>query len=306
MPADSFLDTIGGHPLPVLIARGWYASRSDVDVQLEYADGTLVPPSVLCRELRPDVTAAKKLDFPWPGFIAEFHLTGRPKAIRLFGTATRVPEAGRYGTAEPHYKVLYENDSILHRDDIYRVGAPVPADPTLVELADALVGRTALDFGCGTGDLVAKLRALGRDASGIEIDRPAIREHMSAEAAPFVKLYDGSLPLPYPDKFFDTVIATEVIEHVDDPHAVARELMRVAGSTLFVTVPDISSIPLSWPTHTVPWHLLEGSHVNFFNPKSLAALFRPHFTPAQQIRIFNYMIGPHFIPGSIAILFSRS
>lgn len=303
---DSFLDTIGGHPLPVLIARGWYASRSDVDVKLEYADGTLAAPSVLCRELRPDVTAAKKLDFPWPGFIAEFHLTGRPKAIRLFGKATKIPDAERYATAAPHYQVLYESDRIAHREDIYAIGPPVPPDPTLVELAGALVGKTVLDFGCGTGGLVAQLRALGRDATGIEIDRPAIRAHLSAEAAPFVTLYDGSLPLPYPDASFDTVMGTEVIEHVDDPHAVARELMRVARGTIFVTVPDISSIPLSWPTRTVPWHLLEGSHVNFFNPKSLAALFAPQFKPAQQIRIFNYMIGPHFIPGSIAILFERS
>ncbi len=303
---EFYLDNISGHPLPVLLARGWCTDPDRIDVALIYADGTRAAPSVLCRELRPDVIAAKKLDFPWAGFIAEFHLTGRPKAVELFGKAHAVPDAERYGSAEPHYRELYESDHIAHRDQIYCVGPPVPANPTLVELADALVGKTVLDFGCGTGDLVAKLRALGREAVGIEIDRPAIRAHLSTAAQPFVTLYDGGLPLPYPDRTFDSVIATEVVEHVEDPFAVARELMRVARTSVFITVPDMASIPFSWPTNTVPWHLLEGSHVNFFNARSLSALFAPHFTPARQIRIFNYMIGPHFIPGSIAILFTRA
>ena len=300
------LDSISGQPLPVLLARGWCTDPDRVDVALVYADGTRVAPSVLCRELRPDVVAAGKASFLWPGFLAEFHLAGRPKSVQLFGKAFAVPDAERYGSVEPHYKELYETERVLHREEIYCVGLPVPADPVIVDLAQELLGGSILDFGCGTGDLVAKLRAMGRDAVGIEIDRPPIRAHMSAAAAPFMTLYDGSLPLPYPDRAFDSVIATEVVEHVDDPHAVASELMRVARTSIFITVPDISAIPLSSPTNMVPWHLLEASHVNFFNAKSLSTLFRPHFMPARQLRILNYMIEPRFIPGSIAILFTRA
>ena len=54
------LDSISGQPLPVLLARGWCTDPSDIDVALVYADGTRVAPSVLCRELRPDVVAARK------------------------------------------------------------------------------------------------------------------------------------------------------------------------------------------------------------------------------------------------------
>jgi SAM-dependent methyltransferase len=306
MDTEFRLDDIIGHPLPVLLARGWCTDETNVEIALEYVDGTRVAPSVLCRELRPDVVEAKKANFPWAGFLAEFHLVGRPKSLQLFGKTFDVPDAEHYGSVEPHYRALYETERVLHREEIYCVGLPIPTDPVIVDLASALLSGSILDFGCGTGDLVAKLRALGRDAVGIEIDRPPIREHMSAEAAPFLSLYDGSLPMAYPDQAFDSVIATEVVEHVDDPHAVARELMRVARTSIFITVPDISAIPLSWPTNTVPWHLLESSHLNFFNPKSLSALFRPHFVPAKQMRIFNNRIGPYFIPGSIAILFTRA
>lgn len=301
---DWFVDSFHGQPLPVLLVRGWCTDPSDIDLTLEYADGRRAAASVMTRELRADVAAAKKLDFPWAGFIAEFHLDGRPAAVEMFGRKVAVPEPDSYGTAQAHYNELYWTDRILHREDIYGVGLPLPANPTIVQLADALLGTRVLDFGCGTGDLVAKLRARGRDAVGIEIDRPAIREHLSGEARSFVKLYDGSLPLPYPDKAFDSAIATEVLEHVGDPHAVARELMRVCGESIFITVPDMSSIPLSWATNTVPWHLLEASHVNFFNARSLSTLFRPAFKPVKQLRIFNYNIGPHLIPGSIAILFA--
>jgi SAM-dependent methyltransferase len=174
-----------------------------------------------------------------------------------------------------------------------------------MQLTAALLGSRILDFGCGSGDLVAKMRAQGRDVTGIEIDRPAIREHLRPGAAPFVKLYDGSLPLPYADRSFDSVLATEVIEHVDKPEAVTQELMRVCRETIFITVPDMSSIPFSWPTATVPWHLLEVTHVNFFNARSLCTLFAPQFMPAKYFRIGNNVIREHFIPGSICVLFER-
>ncbi len=306
MSARWFVDSITGHPLPVLIVRGWCTDPAGVDVTLECADGSVHPPALMCRELRPDVVAVEKLAFPWPGFVAEFHLTGQPKAVRMLGRNIPVAGPERYGSAEPHYKELYQTEQVLHREQIYCVGPPTPANPAIVQLADALLGNSVLDFGCGSGDLVAKLRALGRDAIGIEIDRPAIREHLVAEAQPYVKLYDGSLPLPYPDQAFDSAIATEVIEHVADPHAVARELTRVCRNSVFITVPDMSCIPFSWPTNMVPWHLLEASHVNFFNARSLGTLFRPDFVPAKQFRIFNLMIGEHFVPGSIGVLFTRA
>ena len=93
---------------------------------------------------------------------------------------------------------------------------------------------------------------------------------------------------------------------MDDPVAVTKELMRVTRAPIFITVPDMSSIPLSWPTNTVPWHMLEGTHVNFFNARSLSALFAPHFMPAKRFRLNNNMVSGQFIPGSIAVLFTRA
>jgi 2-polyprenyl-3-methyl-5-hydroxy-6-metoxy-1,4-benzoquinol methylase len=127
---------------------------------------------------------------------------------------------------------------------------------------------------------------------------------LGADVAQHIILYEGNLPLPYADKSFDSVTAIEVLEHVSDPHSVARELMRIARSSIFVTVPDMACIPFSYPTNTVPWHLLEGTHVNFFTALSLASIFRPAFVPSKSFRLHNFVIAERFIPGSIAMLFT--
>ena len=55
--------------------------------------------------------------------------------------------------------------------------------------------------------------------------------------------YCDAHSLPYPDKHFGAVIASHVIEHVDDPVAALRELHRVADEVFVLT-------PLWWCPHT--------------------------------------------------------
>jgi len=218
----------------------------------------------------------------------------------------KVSSPERYGRATPHYHDLYTTTEVRHRDHIYRSGPPQDASPIVESLATSLLGITILDFGCGNGDLLLKLRACGREVSGIEIDRPIVRNHLKPGAASFIRFYDGTLPLPYESDAFDSVIATEVIEHLDALHEVIRELKRVCRSSVLVTVPDVASIPFSWPLGVVPWHLLEGTHLNFFNARSLAAVFASEFVPAKQFRTHNMELGGRFIPGSIAVLFRKT
>ncbi len=59
----------------------------------------------------------------------------------------------------------------------------------------------------------------------------------------------SALDLPFPDSSFDTVVSTEVLEHVPEPQRALNEMRRVLkpGGHL------ILSTPMYWPRHEVPY-----------------------------------------------------
>lgn len=84
-----------------------------------------------------------------------------------------------------------------------------------------------LDVGCGTGDLVRAAREAGLEALGVEPD-----PEMAALAGGRLgeEVVVAGLPdLPFAGDGFDAVTASFVLNHVDDPRAAARELVRVAA-----------------------------------------------------------------------------
>jgi SAM-dependent methyltransferase len=88
-------------------------------------------------------------------------------------------------------------------------------------------GGRLLDVGCGTGALVAAARAAGLDATGVEPD-PEMAALAGASLGSEVVV--ARLPdLPHADDGFDAVTANFVLNHVDDPRAAARELVRMAA-----------------------------------------------------------------------------
>jgi SAM-dependent methyltransferase len=103
-------------------------------------------------------------------------------------------------------------------------------------LDDLPSGGRLLDVGCGTGALVQEARARGHDAVGVDPDAEMAALASTALGADVVL---GGLPdLPFADDGFDAVIASFVLNHVDDPRAGARELRRVAapGGTVRATI----------------------------------------------------------------------
>lgn len=103
--------------------------------------------------------------------------------------------------------------------------------------ARVLPGR-AVDVGCGTGYLVNFLRQqpaledVELYAVDFIIEPDTERRHTSIRfvAAPVESL-------PFPDRHFDTVICTHVLEHVLDIRAAIAELRRVCARRLVIVVP---------------------------------------------------------------------
>ncbi|CAK7027986.1 MAG: Ubiquinone biosynthesis O-methyltransferase, mitochondrial [Desulfovibrio sp.] len=108
------------------------------------------------------------------------------------------------------------------------------------DLAEGIIftcGRgEILDVGCGEGALVGALLVRGVDAVGIDPSAPAVkRANLRAPG----RFRQGSiLALPYADNAFETVVCTDVLEHLtpeDVPQALA-ELRRVSVRSVFLTV----------------------------------------------------------------------
>jgi SAM-dependent methyltransferase len=99
-------------------------------------------------------------------------------------------------------------------------------------------GARILDFGCGAGRMVFRLRELGFDAYGFDIhdyvayrsddDRQWFRFSQSTSSNTSAFTIDAdSYVIPFEDDFFDVVHSTSVLEHVLDIRPMMRECARV-------------------------------------------------------------------------------
>jgi ubiquinone/menaquinone biosynthesis C-methylase UbiE len=114
----------------------------------------------------------------------------------------------------------------------------------------APAGGSVLDLGCGTGELVIALAASGMQATGCDISPEMLRiaaDEPSANVVDWVELEPDWQVLPFRASVFDAVVASSVLEYVDDPVTTLRECHRVLrpGGTALCTVPD--------PRHPIRW-----------------------------------------------------
>jgi ubiquinone/menaquinone biosynthesis C-methylase UbiE len=109
-------------------------------------------------------------------------------------------------------------------------------------LADLLRGRvpaggTAVDVGCGTGEVLHLLAGMGATtAAGTDLSPDALA--VARERGGRV-LRSVAETLPFRSASADVLVSLEVIEHLDDDVRALREYVRVAkpGATVVVTVP---------------------------------------------------------------------
>jgi SAM-dependent methyltransferase len=301
------IDYIDFEPYGTIRICGWSLGERVPACVVKTVGGTLAPAATY-RYAREDVCTALGIEEPFTGLSIEFRVHGaKVRSVEVDGRSLAVPEdvASLLNAEQSGYSELLDGDRVLHRSDIYGEGPPSNSVyPDILKLA-RLLQPPILDFGCGSGVLLRALRAYGVEVFGIEIARPAIRESIRPDVAPFITLYDGTFPLPYDDGQFESVIATEVIEHVPDYWTALAQIARVCRTSFAITVPDMSCIPIGHGRGFVPWHLLEGTHVNFFSHHSLGRVLAPHFRSVRFFQIARAELEGQFMPGSLAAIATK-
>lgn len=113
-----------------------------------------------------------------------------------------------------------------------------------------------LDAGAGDGTLAARLRDVGYEVRATDLHPEAFRPaDIPIEAA------DLNNGFPFASEQFDVVVATEVIEHLENPWFFLRELYRITrvGGIAIVSTPNLANV------YVRAYFLLTGKLFNFLD-----------------------------------------
>ena len=139
-------------------------------------------------------------------------------------------------------------------------------------------GERLLDAGCGEGRHCFGALERGARVVGLDLDQGALRaavgglRNRARELGSLGEMIRGNaFTLPFRNETFDKVICSEVMEHVHDYRAAARELARVTrpGGMIAVTIPTATSEHLYLRTGDDYFESL-GGHIRIFRPRELS------------------------------------
>jgi SAM-dependent methyltransferase len=135
-------------------------------------------------------------------------------------------------------------------------GLPIYAAPGLHEAAAAMLGAVAatgarvLEFGAGSGAMSLRLSDLGFDITASDLFAESFKPaHVPFVAADLNSAFAAQWP-----RGFDAVMALEIIEHLENPRQVLRQIRALlpVGGQLVLSTPNIAN-PVSQALFLRSW-----------------------------------------------------
>lgn len=145
-------------------------------------------------------------------------------------------------------------------------------------------GDVLLNAGCGTGEYNFYLRDKFSRSYGVDINQEDINTARSINSDADIQYDVGDVAnLTFADGYFDTIICVDVLEHVDDPANVVKELWRVLkpGGRIVATVPHknypffydpVNFLMERWRGKHFPMGIWGFGHTFLFDRKMLRGL----------------------------------
>jgi 2-polyprenyl-3-methyl-5-hydroxy-6-metoxy-1,4-benzoquinol methylase len=150
---------------------------------------------------------------------------------------------------------------------------------TLISMLDKKKNTCILDLGCGNGYLVNLLISQGYNAYGTDASKEGIQIARKTHPDRFFiqDLSSDKLPAELRHLKFDTIVSTEVIEHLYDPQGFINFCKQALNSSgeIIISTPYhgyLKNLGLSifnkWDTHISPlWY---GGHIKFWSKATLS------------------------------------
>ena len=142
-------------------------------------------------------------------------------------------------------------------------------------------GKKVLDVGCASGYLAKRLIKKGCQIFGIEIDKQAAREaekHCQKVINADVELIDE---LSFPNKFFDVIIYSDILEHLKRPDLVLMKLKKYLADDglVIASIPNIARIEFRLRLALGKFDyqesgILKKDHLRFFTLFSVKKMFQ--------------------------------
>jgi len=132
--------------------------------------------------------------------------------------------------------------------DRYR-GIPIKADFLLHREIERLVGEccagrlSVLDLGAGAGALSQRLADLGHDVLSVDMDKESFAASTEFCAVNFNDQQEVARFIDAHRAAFDLTLCVEVIEHVENPWELMRNIVALTkpGGTIVVSTPNVTS-----------------------------------------------------------------
>ena len=141
-------------------------------------------------------------------------------------------------------------------------------------LKSVLPNRRFLDFGCGAGGFLLKVRDLAATAHGVESERRLKNHFQNHDLTVFQDLSD--IPNDIRGGGYDIITMFHVLEHITDPKAILGELseMMADDGQIVVEVPNADDALLTLYNNGPFSHFTYWScHLFFYTEQTLKMLF---------------------------------
>lgn len=167
---------------------------------------------------------------------------------------------------------------------------------------DLRAGDCLLDAGCGTGRHLREaarrgVRVVGIDRNNRDLAEASdsLRKGETAAPGAFLVIRADIACLPFGDETFDTVLCSEVLEHVADCRRAVRELVRVLkpDRDLVVSVPRFFPERVCWLLSR-DYHETPGGHVRIFRRREIQGMLEEAGATCLAVRYRHALHAPYW------------